>query len=52
MAKIHIIFTRDGDVFCAANSYDLAAQIALDEFQKGSLEEGYMISSCNLFEKF
>lgn len=52
MQKIYIIFTKDGDVFCAANSYDLACEIALDEFNKGNLEEGYMIEKCNLFEKF
>ncbi len=52
MTKIYIIFTEGGDVFCAANSYDLAAQIALDEFGKGNLEEGYMIEKCNFFTKF
>lgn len=52
MQKIHIIFNVDGDVFCAANSYDLAAEIALDEFNKGNLAEGYSISKYNYFTEF
>jgi hypothetical protein len=49
--KIHLIVQADGDIYCAATSWDLAQKIISEDIKKGDLEVGAFSFEANLFDK-
>ena len=50
MKKIYVIFTVDGDIYCAAINEIIAQGIIDADIKKGDLEQGASYKRCNLYD--
>jgi hypothetical protein len=46
--KVHIIIDADGDIYCAAASYDKASEIMSADIESGDLMEGAYITNTRM----